>query len=192
MTHVATLVCNPARPALDATFVANVAHMLGDTQTPVWLDDGIAADIPFTLRGSADLKATYALIRETCAGAPVDVIVQPAAGRRKKLLVADMDSTMIGQECLDELADFVDLKPKVAAMTAHAMRGEIAFEPALRERVALLAGLDAGAIGTILAERIRFTPGGAPLVKTMRAQGAFTALVSSGFAQFVTPIAKRL
>jgi phosphoserine phosphatase len=118
--------------------------------------------------------------------------VQPSAGRRKALLIADMDSTMIEQECIDELADMAGLKAHVSAITARAMNGEIAFEPALRERVALLAGLPVSIIDTVLAERITFMPGGKTLVATMRAHGAFTALVSGGFTTFTAPVAAAL
>ncbi|MCU0819061.1 MAG: phosphoserine phosphatase SerB [Beijerinckiaceae bacterium] len=121
-------------------------------------------------------------------GAPVDVIVQPAAARRKKLFLADMDSTMIGQECIDELADAVGLKAHVSAITERAMRGEIAFEPALRERVALLKGLPADVVDQMITERITLTPGGRALVRTMRQAGAYTALVSGGFTVFTGPI----
>ena len=111
-------------------------------------------------------------------------MVQPLASRRKRLFVADMDSTMIGQECIDELADYVGLKAHVAAITERAMRGEIAFEPALRERVALLKGLPVAVVDEVIAKRITLTPGGRTLVATMRANGAHTCLVSGGFTLF--------
>src|SRR5437763_1038646 len=120
-------------------------------------------------------------IRTALAGIPVDVFVQPSADRRKRLLLADMDSTMIRQECIDELADFAGLKDKVSAITERAMRGEIEFEPALRERVALLGGLERNIVDRILDERIVLTPGGRALVQTMRANGAYTCLISGGF-----------
>jgi phosphoserine phosphatase len=120
----------------------------------------------------------------------VDVVVQPKADRGKQLLVADMDSTIIGQECIDELADYAGLKPEIAAITERAMQGELDFAAALRERVTLLKGLEAGVIETCLAERIRPNPGAATLVGTMRAQGAETILVSGGFTAFVAPIAE--
>ena len=120
---------------------------------------------------------------------PIDIVVQPVGFRRKKLLLADMDSTMIGQECIDELADFVGLKAHVAAITERAMRGEIEFEPALRERVALLKGLPAGVVDEVLAKRITLTPGGRELVATMRAHGAQTCLVSGGFTLFTSAVA---
>lgn len=125
-------------------------------------------------------------------GLPVDIILQPAENRRKMLLLADMDSTMIGQECVDELADLVGLKPLVAAITDRAMRGELAFEPALRERVALLQGLPVTAVDTVLRERITLTPGGCTLVQTMKARGARCVLVSGGFTLFTAPVAARL
>jgi phosphoserine phosphatase len=119
----------------------------------------------------------------------IDVVVQPAAGRRKMLFLADMDSTMIGQECIDELADLVNLKPHVAAVTERAMRGEIAFEPALRERVSLLKGLPATVIEEVIRDRIRLTAGARTLVMTMRKNGAYTCLVSGGFKSFTDRIA---
>jgi phosphoserine phosphatase len=124
--------------------------------------------------------------------APVDVVVQPQDGRRKRLLVADMDSTMIGQECIDELADFAGFKDRVAAITERAMRGEIAFAPALRERVSLLRGLPAATIDRVIAERIRPNPGAAVLVKTMRVHGAYTCVVTGGFTAFMAPLAKAI
>ena len=119
----------------------------------------------------------------------IDVVVQPAIARRKKLFLADMDSTMIGQECIDELADFAGLKAHVAGITERAMRGEIAFEPALRERVALLKGLPVGVVDEVLKQRITATPGGRELVMTMRAHGAYTCLISGGFSLFTNAVA---
>jgi len=120
---------------------------------------------------------------------PIDIVVQPEATRRKKLFLADMDSTMIGQECIDELADFAGMKAHVAEITKRAMRGEIEFEPALRERVALLKGLPVGAVDEVLAKRITPTPGGRELVATMRAHGAYTCLISGGFTLFTNAVA---
>jgi phosphoserine phosphatase len=119
-------------------------------------------------------------------------VVQAVAGRRKRLLVADMDSTMIDQECIDELAAELGLKAHIAAITERAMRGEIAFEPALRERVGLLAGMELAVVPTLLATRISLSPGGRALVSTMRAHGAYTALVSGGFTVFTGPVAQAL
>jgi len=133
-------------------------------------------------------KLTHEL-RGVIGPAPVDLVVQPQDVRRKKLLVADMDSTMIGQECIDELADYAGFKDRVAAITERAMRGEIAFAPALRERVALLRGLPALTIDKVITERIRPNPGAAVLVKTMRAHGAYTCVVTGGFTAFMAPLA---
>ena len=149
--------------------------------------DEVAADIPFA--GSDDVKAIEARLRAARGDLPIDIVVQPAALRRKKLFLADMDSTMIGQECIDELADFVGLKAHVAAITERAMRGEIEFEPALRERVALLKGLPVGVVDEVMAKRITLTPGGRALVATMRAHGAYTCLVSGGFTLFTSAVA---
>ena len=123
---------------------------------------------------------------------PIDVAVQDADSRRKKFLIADMDSTMIGQECIDELAAEVGLKDKVSAITARAMNGEIAFEPALIERVALLKGLPLSVVDEVIAKRITLTPGGRQLIATMKSKGHYTALVSGGFTVFTGPIAEML
>ena len=153
MTHVATLVGAPGAEALTPEILAAAASRLPGARQPVVLARNDAADIPFApgaahgnhsdgaFADAAYCRAAMSVLRLGLGDAPIDVFVQPAAGRRKKLLLADMDSTMIGQECIDELADFVGLKDQVAAITERAMRGEIAFEPALRERVALLKGL---------------------------------------------------
>jgi phosphoserine phosphatase len=187
-SHVATLVSHPGRPAVSAEVIAAAASHLGSAGEAIVLDAGIAADIPFAPQDVSDNRATADAIRAILAGAPVDVIVQEAATRRKRLFLADMDSTMIGQECIDELADLVGLKDHVSAITERAMRGEIAFEPALRERVALLKGLPAGVVDDVIERRITLTSGGRDLVRTMRANGAYTALVSGGFTLFTARI----
>jgi phosphoserine phosphatase len=128
-------------------------------------------------------------MRTRLGDAPVDVVVQHVQSRRKRLLIADMDSTMIQQECIDELADYVGLRAHIAAITERAMRGEIAFEPALRERVALLKGLPVAVIDEVIRERIVLMPGGRTLIATMRANGAHTCLVSGGFVDFVDRVA---
>jgi phosphoserine phosphatase len=188
MTHVATLISNPVRPTVITALVDAVRAELPDAGKPQWLAQNIAADIPFTPPpGASDRTIAERLRGQFPDG--IDVVVQPAAGRRKALFLADMDSTMIGQECIDELADFVQLKPHVGAITERAMRGEIAFEPALRERVALLKGLPATVIEEVIRDRIRLTPGARVLVMTMRAYGAYTCLVSGGFKAFTDRIA---
>lgn len=155
-----------------------------------WLADGLACDI--ALRTEADPEAVAGILRELAGNEPIDIAVQVAETRRKKLLLADMDSTMIGQECIDELAAEVGFKDQVAAITARAMNGEIEFEPALRERVALLKGLPLAVIESVIEKRITLADGGPTLVATMRAHGAFTALVSGGFTVFTDPIAARI
>jgi phosphoserine phosphatase len=160
-----------------------------------FLDDANVAEIAHEeavdifFRSAKSLHELRRRLHQLIADLPLDVIVQAAAGRKKRLLVADMDSTIIGQECIDEVADFAGLKPRIAAITDQAMRGEIEFEPALRERVALLKGLPIEAIGRVLAERIRLAEGAKTLVATMRANGAHTILVSGGFTAFVEPVA---
>lgn len=188
-SHVATLVSAPLRASLTPELLARAAEVLPDARETIWLNAGIAADIPFMAAENADCRKLADAIRTACQPAPVDIIVQPAAHRRKKLFLADMDSTIIGQECIDELADVVGVKAHVAAITERAMRGEIEFEPALRERVALLKGLDAGVVDQVIAERITLNPGARILVQTMRANGAQTWLVSGGFTLFTGKIA---
>jgi phosphoserine phosphatase len=150
-----------------------------------WIDEGDAADLRF----STDLKAARWVLE---ALPDVDVVVQADSPRFRRLLVADMDSTIIGQECLDELSDFAGLKDEVAAITERAMQGELDFEAALRERVALLAGLPESTIARCLAERVRPNPGAATLVRTMRTMGATCLLVSGGFLSFAEPVASEV
>jgi phosphoserine phosphatase len=190
MSLVATLICNPNSPALDSTVIEGARAVLPQPNRAVWLHDEIAADISFSSDEDALVLADR--LRAARGDLPIDVVVQPLATRRKKLFLADMDSTMIGQECIDELADFVGLKDHVAAITERAMHGEIEFEPALRERVALLQGLPLDTIDKVLATRITLTPGGRALVQTMRKHGAYTCLVSGGFTQFTKVVAERL
>ena len=188
MPHVATLISNPAQPVLDEAALRVARAALPGGEAPRWLDRGIAADISFTPDGTDD-KATAQRIRAALAGRPIDLVVQPVATRRKRLFVADMDSTMIGQECIDELADHAGLRQHVAAITERAMRGEIAFEPALRERVALLKDLPVAVVEDVIEKRITLTPGGRALVATMRANGGYACLVSGGFTLFTGRIA---
>jgi phosphoserine phosphatase len=187
MRLVATLVSTRSTPAVDDALVNRIVGDLTPSTTD-WLEPSVAVDIMLPA-GESSPAEILARIRMMVGAAPVDVIVQPVEGRRKRLLVADMDSTMIGQECIDELAAEVGLKEHVAAITERAMRGDIAFEPALRQRVALLRGLPDDIAATVIATRITLTPGAATLVRTMRANGAHTALVSGGFTIFTKPIA---
>lgn len=184
MRLVATLVS----PALAQHAIDAARAVLSDA--PVyWLAGGQAADLHFD---GDDPVTIEAALRAALGDAAIDLLVQPVEGRKKHLFIADMDSTMIGQECIDELADELGLKPRIAAITERAMRGEIAFEPAVKERVGLLAGLSADVVEKIIAERITPTPGGRELVMTMRAHGAYTALVSGGFTLFTGPISRTI
>ena len=158
---VATLIADPRSIRLSDAHIARLAQGVGGFDSQRWLDEGVAADLLFT----APLDAVRAALAAALAGEPVDVIVQPAAHRAKRLLVADMDSTLIGQECVDELAAYAGVGDRVAAITERAMRGEIAFEPALRERVKLLAGLSESVIADVLRERIMLSPGARTLVR---------------------------
>ena len=194
MSLVATLICNPANPALDSTIVDGALAVLPSPGTAQWLFGEVAVDIPFDIPNASrdDIKAIETRLQQARGDFPIDIVVQPAAARRKKLFLADMDSTMIGQECIDELADFAGLKAHVAAITERAMRGEIEFEPALRERVALLKDLPVSVVEEVLAKRITPTPGGRELVMTMRAGGAYTCLISGGFTLFTNAVAARI
>lgn len=182
---VATLVSAHGQALLDDALLKHIETALPGALRSHRLDGEIAADL---FAEAVDARKLEADLRRLLGEAAVDVIVQPAATRRKALFLADMDSTMIGQECIDELAAYVGLKEKVSGITERAMRGEIAFEPALRERVALLKGVPLGVVDEIIAQRITLTPGGRELVMTMRANGAYTALVSGGFTVFTGPI----
>ncbi|MEP9377904.1 phosphoserine phosphatase SerB [Aquabacter sp. CN5-332] len=192
MVYVATLISNPAHALLTRDLVAAARAVLPEAGEGNVLHAEVAVDIPFDPPLGAEPRELTAAVRAALHGAPVDVVVQLAADRRKRLFLADMDSTMIGEECIDELADLVGIKEHVAAITERAMRGEIDFEPALRERVALLKGLSAGVVDELLRERIHLTPGGPELVATMKAHGAYTMLVSGGFTLFTGPVAARI
>ncbi|WP_447728921.1 phosphoserine phosphatase SerB [Sphingomonas koreensis] len=150
------------------------------------LEPGKAVDIAFAENPDQ--------AREALEGAfdRVDIVVQPAKGRRKRLIVADMDSTMITVECIDELADYAGIKPQIAEVTEAAMRGELDFAEALDARVALLKGLGAGAIDRCLAERVELMPGARTLVQTMKANGATAILVSGGFTRFAEPVGEQI
>jgi len=189
MAFVATLIANPSNPVL-APAIAEKAAAAVSASGLYWLADGVACDI--ALKDGSDLDASEAALRNVIVGLPVDLAIQQAETRRKAFLIADMDSTMIGQECIDELAAEVGLKDKVSAITARAMNGEIAFEPALRERVALLKGLPITVVDEVIAKRITLTPGGLELIATMKAKGFYTALVSGGFTVFTSKIAATL
>ncbi|HEY7661709.1 MAG TPA: phosphoserine phosphatase SerB [Xanthobacteraceae bacterium] len=192
MDLVATLISNPKAPALDAAVIERACQVLPSPRPAIWLDPGIAADIPFTAASDDENRTLAQRVRAVLAEAKVDVLLQPASARRKALFMADMDSTIIGQECIDELADYVGLKDQVAAITERAMRGEMDFAPALRERVALLKGLPVSVVEQVIAERIRLTPGARTLLATLRRNGVYTCLVTGGFTLFTARIAAML
>jgi phosphoserine phosphatase len=180
---IATLI---AKERLSVGDISAAVDALGGVQGSQWVQEGRALDL---LLGDEAGDARTAL-EGMFAG--IDVVVQPRAGRRKRLLVADMDSTMIGQECIDELADFIGRKAEVAAVTGAAMRGELDFAEALDARVALLKGLEDSAIDRCREERVRMTPGARTLVRTMAAHGAHGLLVSGGFTRFAGPVAAEI
>jgi phosphoserine phosphatase len=191
MTHVLSLIAaeTKALSANDLDQARSALHSAGaDCGPPDWLSPEAACDIPF----QGPTQTALTAVRQALAGEPVDVNVVPAISRRKKLLLADMDSTLIEQECVNELAAEIGLRDQVAAITERAMRGDIAFEPALRERVALFKGLPLDVVSRVLATRITLSPGAAVLVATMRASGAHTMIVSGGFTLFTGDIAERL
>lgn len=182
---VLCLIANPADPALDLKLLQAIQHETGGEIN--WLHQKIAGEIHDPAPPDAE-----AIARALIGTRPIDVALIASEGRRKQVLVADMDSTMIEQECIDELADAVGIKAEVAAITARAMNGELDFEQALRHRVSLIKGLERRIIEEIRRERITFAPGGRALVQTMKAFGAYTSLVSGGFTFFADYIGKRI
>lgn len=182
---VLCLIANPADPAIDSALVAAIQH---ETRGEInWLHQRIACEIE-----APKAADPVAAARAVIGSRPVDVALVATEGRRKQVLVADMDSTMIEQECIDELADAVGIKAEVAAITERAMNGELDFEQALRTRVALIKGLERAAIEEIRRERITLAPGGRALIHTMKAYGAYTSLVSGGFTFFADYFGKRI
>lgn len=183
---IATLLTNPARPALDRVMVDSLRNAWGGGDA-LWLDPGVAAEFPIEA-----IPANRWKVWSDLQTLGVDLVVQAEAGRRKRLLLADMDSTMIQQECIDELADEAGVGAHVAGITARAMNGELDFEAALRERVGLLRGLPETVIADVIQNRITLMPGGRVLVATMKANGGHAALVSGGFTAFTNAIADLL
>ncbi len=183
---VATLLTNPAAPSLGPALVESLRNAWGGVEI-VWLNPDEAAE--FAVPNMPDNRwDVWADLQQM----GVDLVVQPSEGRRKKMLLADMDSTMIQQECIDELADEAGVGERVKDITARAMNGELDFEGALIERVGLLKGLDEAVIDQVLNTRITLMPGGRELVSTMRANGGYAALVSGGFTAFTARVAELL
>jgi phosphoserine phosphatase len=190
MNSVLTVIGDPAssavNPALAEAAGAALAEAGARVAAPDWLAPGIACDLPFD--GLA-LAGAEAAARDRLKGALLDLAAQPAAGRRKGLLVADMESTIIGQELIDELAEVAGIHDRIAAITARSMAGEIDFANSLYERVGLLTGLSIDSLSRV-AERITLNPGARTLVRTLRAGGAHTALVTGGFTCFAEAVAR--
>ncbi len=184
--YIATLIANPAKANLDRSTVEAVRNAWGGGDAH-WLNGGVAAE--FGLENAPQNQwDVWAELQKL----GIDLCIQMAQGRAKRLLIADMDSTMIHQECIDELADEAGFGPRVAAITARAMNGDLDFETALRERVALLRGLPEDVINHVIDTRITLMEGGPVLLATMRARGAYCALVSGGFTAFTAAIAAQL
>ncbi len=181
--HIATLLTDPAAPALDPALVESLRNAWGGGAA-LWLSPDEVAEFP--LERLPDNRWD---VWRDLQGMGVDLIVQPSANRRKKMLLADMDSTMIRQECIDELAEEAGVGDRVREITARAMRGELDFEGSLLERVALLAGLEAAVIDRVIETRIELMPGARILIDTMHAQGGHAALVSGGFTAFTARVA---
>ncbi|HEY0447189.1 MAG TPA: phosphoserine phosphatase SerB [Allosphingosinicella sp.] len=184
---IATLIAAENMSSGDISTVEDALRAVGvEPMGRSWVEPDIACDVLF----SASPRKVRGVVEGLIAGA--DIVVQGEATRRKRLLVADMDSTMITVECIDELADYAGIKAEVAAVTERAMRGELEFEAALRERVKLLAGLEESVLDRCYAERVRITPGAEALVKTMRRDGAYCLLVSGGFTRFADRVAETI
>jgi phosphoserine phosphatase len=193
MSHVVTIIASPERAGLNAGAAGRIADALrnagAEPGAQSWLDDGIACDVALA-PGKADIGALRAAAVAAADAEGLDAVVQDTAGRRKRLLIADMDATIVTGETLDELADHAGIKDRIAEITQRAMRGELDFRAALAERVGMLKGLPVAALADTMA-RVTLTPGAETLVATMRAHGAFAVLVSGGFEYFVSRIAAR-
>ncbi|MDE4173004.1 phosphoserine phosphatase SerB [Phaeobacter sp. PT47_59] len=184
--YTVTLLCNPAAPCLETALVDSLRNAWGGTEAQ-WLAPDVAAEFALDTLPDNQWK-----VWEDLQQMKVDLVIQAAQGRRKKMLLADMDSTMIQQECIDELAEVAGVGERVKDITARAMNGELDFEGALTERVALLKGLPEGMITEVLNTRISLMPGGKQLLATMKANGAYAALVSGGFTAFTAKVAAEL
>ncbi|WP_299562637.1 phosphoserine phosphatase SerB [uncultured Sulfitobacter sp.] len=184
--YTAVLLTSPLNPALDPALVESLRNAWGGGDA-VWLCPDEAAEFALSA-----VPQNLWEVWESCKAMGVDLVVVPTAGRRKRMLLADMDSTMIEQECIDELAEEAGVGAHVKDITARAMNGELDFDGALRARVALLEGLPESVIGKVLSARITPMPGGATLVATMKAHGAHAALVSGGFTAFTAHVAAEL
>ncbi len=188
MAHILSLISNPANPSLDPLLIERVRKAVKGGEAKI-LAPGLACDLPIpgTEVDSAELIQRA---REAVGEPPLDINLVNNRMRRKRLLIADMDSTIIGQECVDELAEFAGKRAEVSAITERAMRGELDFEAALKERVAMIKGLPTSVLEETFKTRITLTPGAITLVQTMNHQGGITALVSGGFSFFTARVAQ--
>ena len=186
---ILTIIAPYGKATLNDEALSQLKNNLNIEADPIWLAEGEAADLPLNEINTDDLKSLSNQINELLQDKPFDFALQPQEHRRKKLLISDMDSTIIGEECIDEIAYMAGLKPKIADITERAMRGEIEFEAALRERVGLLKDLDVKALDTVIKDRLNLNKGARTLVQTMAANDAFCALVSGGFTFFTEKIA---
>jgi phosphoserine phosphatase len=186
MDSVVILIAAPGSRAISPAIAKSVGNIVASQ--PHWLHEGEAVEFPVPSLSAEQRAEIGHLVKDQ----PIDVVLLPAGNRRKRFLIADMDSTMIGQECIDELGAIAGVGERIKAITTRAMQGELDFEGALKARLALIRGLPESAIGKIISERITFTPGGNTLIATMKAHGAYAALVSGGFVQFTGHVAKEL
>lgn len=189
--YILTLIAPAQTQVLNTPYVDSLSKELPRVSKTNWLSPEEACEVGFTCLEPDDLVRLETYLRGCIGADPIDIAIRRADEPRKKLLIADMDSTIIQQECIDEIADFANVKDQVAHITEQAMQGELDFEDALKERVALLRGLDVATLETVVNERIHLTPGARTLVQTMRHHGAYCALVSGGFTFFTSQIAGR-
>ncbi len=188
---VLTIIAPDEQNLLNEEFLNSLKEHLNIEKQPVWLAEKKAVDL--FLEVPSQMASAPDTIKQDITSYlqpyPLDFALQPLESRRKKLLISDMDSTIISEECIDEIAHMAGIKPKIASITERAMRGEIEFDSALKERVSLLKGLDTNALETVINERIHLNKGARTLVQTMAQNGAFCALVSGGFTFFTEKIA---
>lgn len=186
---ILTIIAPYGKATLNDEALSQLKNNLNIEAEPIWLAQGEAVDLPLNEINADNLKTLSSQINELLKDMPFDFALQPQEHRRKKLLISDMDSTIIGEECIDEIAYMAGIKPKIADITERAMRGEIEFEAALRERVGLLKDLDVKTLDTVIKDRLNLNKGARTLVQTMAANDAFCALVSGGFTFFTEKIA---
>jgi len=194
-SHVLTLIGAPNGPPLEADHIDRVRARLPDAQAPDWLATGEACDLPIDVAGSPQegpLQEIVETARNALGGSAIDIACLPATGRRKRLLLSDMDSTVIDQECIDELGALAGIGTEISAITTQVVRGDISFVDALNRRVALMRGQKSDLLEQVYTTRITLKPGARTLVQTMRANGAHCVLVSGGFTYFTARIAARL